>query len=159
MRTGTPILRVPLGSSDFSMQEYVFAPNAPPGDLLSQALASSKNINDALLSAGFSLGPANDYLIPILRDIVAIRPQLKVIFSPWSPPAWMKTSGSLSGGSIIPGFVPLVAQYYVMSIKAFVDAGVPAWSMTLQNEPNFAPKYPSTIVDSKTQSQLASAIR
>ncbi|CAD6958708.1 unnamed protein product [Tilletia laevis] len=71
----------------------------------------------------------------------------------------MKTSGSLSGGSIIPGFVPLVAQYYVMSIKAFVDAGVPAWSMTLQNEPNFAPKYPSTIVDSKTQSQLASAIR
>ncbi|CAD6890327.1 unnamed protein product [Tilletia caries] len=138
MRTGTPILRVPLGSSDFSMQEYVFAPNAPPGDLLSQALASSKNINDALLSAGFSLGPANDYLIPILRDIVAIRPQLKVIFSPWSPPAWMKTSGSLSGGSIIPGFVPLVAQYYVMSIKAFVDAGVPACMKIFAHDNNWS---------------------
>ncbi|KAE8249004.1 hypothetical protein A4X13_0g5383 [Tilletia indica] len=159
IRTGIPILRIPLGSSDFSLQEYVFAPNAPPGDILAQAIASPKNITNALQSAGFGLGVANDYLIPVLRDIIAIRPQLKVMFSPWSPPAWTKTGGSLSGGSIIPSFVPLVAQYYVMSIKAFVDAGIPAWSMTLQNEPGFAAKYPSTIVDSPTQSQLASTIR
>ncbi|KAK0538930.1 hypothetical protein OC834_000255 [Tilletia horrida] len=158
IRTGIPILRVPLGCSDFSLEQYVFAPNAPPGDILSMAIAS-QNATLALQSVNFSLGPANDYLVPILRDIVAMRPQIKIMFSPWSPPAWTKTGGSLAGGSIVPGFVPIVAQYYLKSIKAFVDAGIPVWSMTLQNEPSFAAKYPSTVVDSSTQSQLASAIR
>ncbi|KAL9935888.1 hypothetical protein V8E36_005465 [Tilletia maclaganii] len=158
IRTGLPILRIPLGACDFSLGEYSYAPNPPPGDLLSQAL-SRGNATSALQSAGFGLGPSNDYVIPVMRDILAIRPSLKVMFSPWSPPPWTKTNGTYNGGSIIDGFVPLVAQYYVMAIRAFVDAGVPAWAMTVQNEPSFAAKYPSTIVDSATQSDLASAVR
>ncbi|KAK0554518.1 hypothetical protein OC846_002090 [Tilletia horrida] len=157
-RLGISVLRVPLGGCDFSLSEYSFAPNAPAGDILALAL-STGNATNALKSSNFSIAQAENYIIPVLRDILTLQPRLKIMFSPWSAPAWMKNTSSLAGGSLVNGFVPLAAQYYLQSIKAYVDAGIPAWSMTLQNEPNFATKYPSMIVDSATQSQMAATIR
>ena len=71
--------------------------------------------------ARFSLTPDRAHLLPVLREILAINPELKLLASPWSPPAWMKTNGSSKGGSLRPEFYPAYAQYFV-KVRA-ADAG------------------------------------
>ena len=57
--------------------------------------------------------------------------------TPWSPPAWMKTNGSLIGGRLIddPKIYRAYADYFVRFIKAYARAGVPIDAVTVQNEP------------------------
>ncbi len=67
----------------------------------------------------------------------------KVIATPWTPPAWMKTNNSQSGGSINP------ADYaaYAAHLKAFADTmashGVPVYAVSVQNEPDANVGYQS----------------
>ena len=49
----------------------------------------------------FSIAHDRAQILPLLRQALALNPQLKVIATPWSPPAWMKTNQSLVGGRLI----------------------------------------------------------
>jgi glucosylceramidase len=76
-------------------------------------------------------------ILPLLRRALALNPQIKVIGTPWSPPAWMKTNQSLIGGRLIdePRIYAAYARYFVEFVQAYERAGVPVYALAVQNEP------------------------
>jgi glucosylceramidase len=122
-------VRVPMGASDFSMRDYSYD-DMPAGQ------------TDSTLSH-FSIDPDRAEKLPALRQALAINPELTVMASPWSPPGWMKSTGSLIKGTLLPRYYDSFADYFVRFIRAYDSAGVPIHAITLQNEPNFEPdNYP-----------------
>lgn len=111
---GLRVGRVSIGSSDYSAELYTYADSDP---------------------AAFSIERDLDYIIPILREILEINPNLKLLASPWSPPAWAKTGGSICGGYMRPEMVEAYADYIVSYLKAYAEAGIPIAALTPQNEP------------------------
>ena len=61
------------------------------------------------------------------------------MMSPWSPPAWMKTSGSMVGGSLKSTTFDQYAQYFVKTIQAYQAQGIDLFAITVQNEPLYVP--------------------
>ena len=69
------------------------------------------------------------------------------MLTPWSPPGWMKTSGSMLGSNPdtkralkpAPGVLPGLCQYLVKTIEGYQAAGVPVYALSVQNEPLYAP--------------------
>lgn len=82
---GVSYLRVSIGSSD--MNERVFSyDDLPPGE------------TDVEI-AKFNLGPDRAHVIPVLKEILAIQPGIKILGSLWSAPAWMKTNNDVKAAS------------------------------------------------------------
>lgn len=125
---GLDVTRITIGASDFSRSHYTYADTA--GDPIAD------------------ISPARADLIPALKEIRSINPALTVIASPWSAPAWMKTSQSLIKGKLDPAHYDNFAQYIVSYTKAMDAAGVSVDLLTIQNEPHFEPgDYPGMRVD------------
>ncbi len=136
-------LRQPIGSSDLAVTFYSF------DDLCEQttkACTTPAGMSDPQLKH-FSLAHDQEYILPLLRKALAINPGIHVMITPWSPPGWMKTSGSMLGANpetkeasgLRPEFYDALAKYFVMTIHGYQAAGVPVWAMSVQNEPLFAP--------------------
>src|SRR5262249_13573141 len=91
----------------------------------------------------FSIERDRKYVLPVLREALGVNPNIKIIASPWSPPGWMKSSGSMTLGSLLPSsYVPL-ARYFGRFVQSYEAAGVPIFAVTPQNEPRNLPKdYP-----------------
>jgi glucosylceramidase len=83
----------------------------------------------------FSLGQDSTELIPLLKQILAINPAIKIIAAPWSAPVWMKDSGSTVGGSLLPAYYDAYAKYFVKYILAMKAQGITIDAVTPQNEP------------------------
>ena len=116
---GYTLCRTHINSCDFSLGNYAYA--AQP---------------DAALR-DFSVARDHEALIPLIRAAqrAAGRP-LKLLASPWSPPAWMKTNGRMTGGGKLkPEFRQTWAEYYCRYIEAYAAEGLPIWGITVQNEP------------------------
>ena len=116
---GYSLGRTSIHSCDFSSESYTYVTN---GD---ETLAS------------FDISHDLKYRIPFIKEALAIAGKDFTLFaSPWSPPAWMKDNRDiLHGGKLKPEFYDAWARYYVKFIKAYGQAGVPIWGMTVQNEP------------------------
>ena len=131
---GFSFTRLTVGASDFSRTHYSY--DDTPGNAPDPALKH------------FSIAPARQYVLPRVREALAINPQLKVMISPWSAPAWMKTTRSLIQGQLEPKYYPALAQYLVRTVEAFERERVPVAMLTIQNEPNFEPdSYPGMRVN------------
>ena len=91
----------------------------------------------------FSINHDYAYIIPVLKQALQLNSAIKIISSPWSPPGWMKTSGSMIGGNLKPeAFAPL-ANYFVKYLQAYQAQGVTVNYVTVQNEPLYIPPgYP-----------------
>ncbi|SPO40998.1 related to endo-1,6-beta-d-glucanase precursor [Pseudozyma flocculosa] len=157
--TGMQIVRVTMASSDFSVgSEYTYIPasKAPSFD----KAATQLDDLDAML-AGFSIEgtQTTKYVLPVLQDALKRSPDLKVMLSPWSPPAFMKTKNQLDGGTLRDGFEAAAAEYYLRTAKAFAAKGVVPYAMTLQNEPSFPTDYPSMTINATVQSRMASELK
>ena len=127
--TGLSVLRVPIGASDFSVRHYTYD-DVPPGE------------TDSAL-AHFSMAAEPAARMPLLRAARALNPDLRVVLAPWSAPAWMKTSGSLIGGTLKDDQQAAYARYLVEAVLAYRAAGVPVAALSVQNEPAFTPPdYP-----------------
>jgi glucosylceramidase len=126
---GLSFLRQPIGSSDFSRNWFTYDDIDPFG-------------TDYDL-ASFSIAHDRAYILPLLRAALAINPSIKVMASPWTPPAWMKTEGSLQAGSLRTTAYEAYANYLVKFIQSYAAEGVPIDSLTVQNEPLTTPPYPS----------------
>lgn len=116
---GYTLCRMPINSCDFSLGNYAYAEQP-----------------DAALR-DFSVARDRQALIPLIRAAqqVAGHP-LKLLASPWSPPAWMKTNGRMTGGGKLkPEFRQAWAEYYCRYILAYTAEGLPVWGVTVQNEP------------------------
>lgn len=138
---GISYLRLPMGASDFSVSAYSYD-DMPEGE------------TDPKL-AHFSIAHDEAYIIPVLKQALAINPQLKIMGSPWSAPGWMKTTGKLQKGKLLPEYYGAYAQYFVKFIKAYEAAGVPIHAITLQNEPHYEPAdYPGMRMEPADQAEF-----
>ena len=138
---GLSLLRQPVGGSDFSSGSYTYDDVEPGG-------------SDPGL-ARFDLGRDRTEIVPLLVQAARINPSLAVVLSPWSAPAWMKTSSSLVGGSLRPEYDRVYAEYLAKAAREYLDAGVPVTGLTVQNEPSFSPpSYPGMTLDTEQQRSL-----
>lgn len=137
LRTGINILRVPIGTTDFSPDSLQYTMADQEG-----VQASAQDTVGPL--SNFNMNGANTYIIPFLKDALLRNNNLKINILPWSPPAWMKTSQSVNGGTLETGSTGLLTEYLVKSAQGFTNAlGVVPWSMAIQNEPSNPTAYPS----------------
>lgn len=113
---GFGIGRLSIGASDYSAELYTYCDE-----------------KDMTLKS-FSIEKDREYIIPIIKEIVAINPEIKLFASPWSPPAWMKTGGSLGGGFMREEYIDVYAEYFVKFIKAYAEEGIRIYAVTPQNE-------------------------
>ncbi len=130
---GVSFLRNPMGSSDLARTAYSY------DDLAAGA-------TDPTL-ASFSIAHDQADILPLLKQARAINPRITLMGSPWSPPGWMKTTGSMIGGSLLPTAYPAFANYFVKYLQAYAAEGVPVDYISLQNEPLYVPgDYPGMLL-------------
>jgi glucosylceramidase len=138
---GFNFTRISIGASDFSLSHYSL--DDPPGGAADPQLAH------------FSIAPNRDYLLPVLRAALAINPDLRIVASPWSPPGWMKTSGSMVRGRLRPDAYAPFASYLVKFVDAYAEDGIPIFALTIQNEPDFEPHdYPGMKLNAQERARI-----
>ncbi|HBC78543.1 MAG TPA: glucosylceramidase, partial [Bacteroidales bacterium] len=88
---------------------------------------------------------AQDYkdVVPVMKEILAINPALKILGSPWSAPAWMKTNNDVRGGRLKTDCYGVYALYFVKYVEAMKNAGITIDAITIQNEPVNSRNTPS----------------
>ena len=123
-RNRLSVLRQPMGASDFVAGPHYTYDDLPPG-------------RTDYGMRRFTIDHDRRQILPLLRQARRLNPRLKVIGSPWSAPAWMKTNGSLIGGRLIdhPRIYRAYARYFVRFVQAYQREGVPVYAVTVQNEP------------------------
>ncbi|MEV7202299.1 ricin-type beta-trefoil lectin domain protein [Streptomyces griseoluteus] len=126
---GLSFLRNPMGASDLARSGYTYD-DVPAGQ------------TDPSL-AKFSLAHDLADVIPLTRQARQLNPDLTVMASPWTAPAWMKDSGSLNGGWLKAEDYGAYASYFVKYLQGYRDQGVPVSYVTAQNEPTCCSGYPS----------------
>jgi glucosylceramidase len=99
----------------------------------------------------FSLEPSKADLIPLLQQIIAINPAIKIMATPWSPPVWMKDNGESKGGSLLEKNYQIYAIYLAKYIQAMAKEGINIWALTPQNEPLHPGNNPSMLMTSQMQ--------
>ena len=135
---GLSFLRQPMGASDFALKDYSY--NDLPAGQRDPALTQ------------FSIAHDRAYIVPLLRQAIALNPQIKIMASPWSPPGWMKTSDSMIEGKLLATSYPALAKYFVKFVHAYAAEGIPIYAVSMQNEPLFSPgNYPGTLVTAEEQ--------
>ena len=134
---GVSYLRVSIGASDLNPQAYSYD-DLPQG----QTDPDLKH---------FSLGPDRADVVPVLKEILALQPDIGIMGSPWSAPVWMKTNGDFRGGSLKPEWYAVYARYLVRYVQEMAAAGIPLHAITVQNEPLHAGNNPSMYMDAAAQ--------
>ncbi len=137
---GISYLRVSIGSSD--LDEHPFSYDDLPVGQTDASLAK------------FSLAPDEIAVIPILKEILAICPELKILGSPWSAPAWMKDNHDTRGGSLKRGFYEAYAGYFVKYIEGMKANGIAIDAITIQNEPLNPNNNPSMYMSALDQASF-----
>jgi glucosylceramidase len=140
---GLNYLRVPIGASDFTATGgfYTYDDNPPGGTDPTQN--------------SFSVAHDDAYIIPRLQQAMALNPALKLMASPWSAPAWMKTNHLLTGGSLATQWEGAYADYLAKFVQAYSAKGLPIDTLSLQNEPlNSQPSYPTMTMTATQQVDL-----
>lgn len=121
---GISYARISIGCSDFSSTEY--------------SLCDSPGLENFRLYTD-----ETRYVIPILKEIIAINPDLKIMAAPWTCPKWMKIKSlsnpvgydSWTSGTLNPAYYEAYAEYFVRFVQAFAAEGIPIYAVTPQNEP------------------------
>lgn len=121
---GMSYVRIPIGCSDFSLSEYT--------------CCDKEGIENFALTE-----EETEYIIPVMKEILSINPDVKVMSAPWTAPRWMKVNNlvdlqpynSWTSGHVNPAYYQDYATYFVKWIQAFEDAGIKIYGMTPQNEP------------------------
>ncbi|MFC5435157.1 glycoside hydrolase family 30 beta sandwich domain-containing protein [Rhodanobacter umsongensis] len=135
------IMRITIGASDFSLQHYTLD-DMPAGQ-----------VDPELQHFNVAVDQRN--VIPALREILAIHPGLRIIASPWSAPAWMKTSANLISGTLLEQYEEAYAAYLVRFVDVFEGYGIPIFALTVQNEPAFEPlTYPGMDLPAEARARI-----
>jgi glucosylceramidase len=133
---GYTLCRVHINSCDFALGNYAHA-----------------DVADDHALAHFSIARDRQALLPFIQAAmqVAGRP-IRLLASPWSPPAWMKTNGAMNGGgSLRPECRAAWAQCYVRFIQAYQAEGVPIWGVSVQNEPMATQRWDSCVYSAEEE--------
>ena len=115
---GLKIGRLCIGSSDYSPELY-----------------SYDDVEGDTALTHFSVARDEPYVIPMIKEILEINPDLYLFASPWSPPYWMKTEGSMCGGFMRDMYLDCYADYILKFLEAYKAHGIHVSAITPQNEP------------------------
>jgi glucosylceramidase len=137
---GISYLRLSIGASDLSQE--VFSYNDLPAGQTDISLTQ------------FSLSKDTVDLIPLMKEILLINPNIKIMGSPWSAPVWMKNNGSSIGGNLQPQFYAVYAQYFIKYIQAMKAKGITIDAITPQNEPQHGGNNPSMLMSAIQQADF-----
>jgi glucosylceramidase len=133
-------IRISIGASDLSANVYTYN-DIPAGE-------TDPNLDH------FSLEPDKTDLIPLLKEIIAINPDILIIATPWTAPVWMKTNQNSVGGSLKPEYYGTYAKYFVKYIKAMETEGIRIVDITPQNEPLHDGNNPSMLMTAPEQADF-----
>lgn len=133
-------LRISIGASDLSTNIFSY-----------DDLPAGQTDPDLIY---FSLSQDTVDLIPLLKEILAINPSLRIMGSPWSAPSWMKDNGSSIGGSLLTQYYPVYANYFVRYIQAMKANGILIDAITPQNEPQHGGNNPSMLMSAAQQADF-----
>lgn len=137
---GLSFMRIPMGASDIARSVYSFDDGTTDLNL-----------------TNFSIAHDQTYILPIIQQAKTLNPQMKLMGNPWSPPGWMKDSGTMMGGNLLMTSTneTAFASYFVKYIQAYQAAGVPIDYISLQNEPMYnTTSYPSMYMTDAQQLAL-----
>src|SRR5580693_10315539 len=137
---GVSYLRVSIGSSDMNERVYSYDDLAPG--------------QTDVEMAKFNLGADRADVIPVLKEILAIRPEIKILGSPWSAPAWMKTNNDVKAGELKPEYYKAFGKYLVKYIEAMRAEGIAIDAITVENEPLNPKNTPSMVVFAKEEDTI-----
>ncbi len=149
---GVSYARISIGCNDFSSTEY--------------SLCDTKGLENFALYKD-----ETQYVIPILKEILAINPKVKIIAAPWTCPKWMKVKDlttlspfdSWTDGHLNPAYRADYAQYFVKFIQAMKSQGIDIYAVSPQNEPlnkaNCASLYMPWDEEAPFVKELASAFK
>ncbi|MBF4470121.1 glycoside hydrolase family 30 protein [Flavobacterium sp. HJJ] len=137
---GLSYLRISIGASDLNASPFTYD-DMPTGQ------------TDISL-ANFSLAPDMTDLIPLLKEILAINPNIKIMGTPWSAPLWMKDNNNFVGGSLQPKYYEVYAQYFVKFIQKMKAEGIVIDAVTPQNEPLHGGNNPSMVMTALEQADF-----
>lgn len=137
----TSYLRLSVAASD--LNEYPFSYND-----LSDSLGTDPELTQ------FSLGPDTLDVIPVLKQILKINPDIKLMASPWSPPAWMKDNNDTRGGQLLEEYEPAYACYLVKYLEEMQNLGINIDALTIQNEPLHPGNNPSLLMLPEQQARF-----
>nr|WP_303925803.1 glycoside hydrolase family 30 beta sandwich domain-containing protein [Bacteroides intestinalis] len=126
---GFSYIRLTLGASD--LNNFVYSYNDLPDG--KKDLAMKK----------FSLGHDYDDIIPVMKEILKIVPDIKIMSSPWSAPAWMKEMYNVRGGALRNECYNAYAIYFTKYVQAMAKEGINIDVVTVQNEPLNSRNTPS----------------
>lgn len=121
---GVSYARISIGCNDFSSTEYSLCDT--------QGLENFKLYRDE-----------TDYVIPIIKEILAINPKMKIIAAPWTCPKWMKVKDlqskapfdSWTDGHLNPDYRKTYAEYFVKFVETMKAQGIDIYAVSPQNEP------------------------
>lgn len=137
---GLSYLRISIGASDLNAIPFTYN-DMPTGQT---------DIN----LTNFSLTPDMGDVIPLLKEILAINPKIKIMGSPWSAPVWMKDNDNFMGGSLQPQYYEAYAQYFVKYIQKMKAEGIVIDAITPQNEPLHGGNNPSMVMTALQQADF-----
>jgi glucosylceramidase len=137
---GISFIRIGIGATDLSTSVYTY-----------NDLATGTDVTMSKFSLA---GPDLTYLIPAIKEILAVVPSIKIIATPWSAPAWMKTNNSLSNGSLKPEYYDAYALYFVKYLQAMQAQGISIYAITPQNEPEHCCNNPAMLMTSTEQTNF-----
>jgi glucosylceramidase len=137
---GISYLRISVGASD--LDDHVFSYD------------DVKSAQPDVALDSFTIKADQQYLIPVLKEIISLNPQIKIMASPWSAPAWMKTNKNAKAGSLLPEYYNAYAQYLAKYIAAMAQEGITIDAITLQNEPENPKNTPSMIMTAEDQANF-----
>ncbi len=129
---GASYVRLSIGSSDMNDHAYSYD-DVPAGE------------TDPELKH-FSLAPDRADVVPVMKEILAIEPTIKILGSPWSAPAWMKTNDDVRGGELKPEYYGAYAQYLIKYVEGMKAEGIPLTAITVENEPLNPKNTPSMVM-------------
>lgn len=137
---GISFLRLSIGASDLS--ERCFSYNDRPVGQSDYELIH------------FDIEAGDTEVIPLLQEILTIKPELKIIATAWSAPSWMKTNQNSVGGKLRPDCYAVYANYLVKYLKAMRERGLTIHAITPQNEPLNHKNQPSMVMESTEQAEF-----
>ena len=133
---GLSFMRSPMGASDLARSAYSYDDTG----------SADPSLNS------FTVSHDQTSILPLIVAAKKLNPQMKIMGSPWSPPAWMKTTSSLEGGNLNSTYYTAYANYFIRYLQAYQTAGVLPDYISLENEPlNSVTTYPSMGMDAPTQ--------
>ena len=116
---GYSVIRTNMNSCDFSSFSY---------DYVEEGDVELKT---------FDVSIDEKYKIPMIKQAQQkiAKEDFLFYFSPWSPPAWMKTNNEMKhGGALKKEYYSVWAKYFTKFIRNYEEREIPVWGMTMQNE-------------------------